>query len=221
MGENRERDRAFLLDEIESELRSTCGMTGRESLSPQVAQALLKVPRHAFVPREVEWAAYRNMALPIGHRQTISQPFVVALMTDLLDPGADDVVLEVGTGSGYQAAVLSCLVKQVYSLEIVGELAVLAQERLQRLGFVNVEVREGDGCLGWAEHAPYDSIIVTAAAARIPKALIEQLRPGGAIVAPLGEPQATQDLVVLRKDENGRIRERFVLPVVFVPLRDA
>ena len=172
MDEDRELERAFLVDEIEAEVRSTRGLTGCASLSSRVVEALRRVPRHAFVPEELKGVAYRNTALSIGHSQTISQPFVVALMTELLALKREDVVLEIGTGSGYQAAVLSCLVKQVYSLEINGELAAQARDRLRRFGFDNVEVREGNGCSGWSEHAPYDAIIITAAAARIPGALI-------------------------------------------------
>jgi protein-L-isoaspartate(D-aspartate) O-methyltransferase len=182
-------------------------------------EAMRAVSRHDFVPEELRWAAYRNEALPIGHRQTISQPFIVALMSDLVEPQPGHVILEVGSGSGYQAAVLARLVKQVYTLEIVPELARLAAGRLRRLGVGNVEVREGNGRLGWPEHAPYDGILVTAAAPEIPPALIAQLKPGGTLVAPVGGGSFYgQDLVVLRKDEAGTPSERAVLPVIFVPL---
>lgn len=166
----------------------------------------------------MRWAAYQNTALPIGYRQTISQPYVVALMSDLIDPKPDDVVLEVGTGSGYQTAILSCLVRQVYSLEIVEELAAQADARLHQLGFHNVEVRVGNGHFGWPEHAPYDSIIVTAAASNVPAALIDQLKCGGVLVIPVGSRDGGQELKVIRKGETGGTEERSVLPVVFVPL---
>jgi len=208
-----------LLDEIRGDVRSTRDMTGRASLAPRVMEAMRAVSRHDFVPEELRWAAYRNEALPIGHRQTISQPFIVALMSDLVEPQPGHVILEVGSGSGYQAAVLARLVKQVYTLEIVPELARLAAGRLRRLGVGNVEVREGNGRLGWPEHAPYDGILVTAAAPEIPPALIAQLKPGGTLVAPVGGGSFYgQDLVVLRKDEAGTLSERAVLPVIFVPL---
>lgn len=207
-----------LLDEIREEVRSTRHLTGRATLAPRVLEAFRQVPRQAFVPDGLQWAAYQNRPLPIGHSQTISQPFIVALMSDLLDPQADDVILEVGTGSGYQAAVLSRLVKQVYSLEIIDVLARNARARLQGFGYANVTVGVGDGHLGWVEHAPYDGIIVTAAATRVPAALLEQLKPGGKLVIPVGDRFWGQDLRVIRKDESGRIDDRSVLPVIFVPL---
>ncbi len=214
----RDPEISLLLDEVRAEVRCTRDLTGRASLDERVYAALRRVPRHAFLPDDLRWAAYRNTALPIGYRQTISQPYVVALMTDLLEPKAGDAILEVGTGSGYQAAILSCLVRQVYSLEIVEELAIQARDRLQRLGFGNIEVRAGNGHHGWPEHAPYDSIIVTAAAPSVPAALIAQLKPGGTLVIPVGNRYTGQDLKVLRKDEDGGIEERSVLPVIFVPL---
>ena len=211
-------DLDFLLNEIRGEVRATRHLTGRPALAPRVMEALREVPRHEFVPDELRQGAYANHPLPIGHGQTISQPYIVALMTDLIQPRPQDVVLEIGTGSGYQAAVLSTLVRQVYSLEIVEELALEAAERLRRLGYDNVEVRAGNGQLGWPEHAPYDAIMVAAAASRIPPALIEQLKPGGSLVIPVGEQGAAQDLLVLRKTETGRVEARNVLPVAFVPL---
>jgi len=207
-----------LLDQIRDEVRDTSYLTGRQSLENRVMQALRQVPRHAFVPEEVQYSAYANHPLPIGYGQTISQPYIVALMTDLIRPRADDVVLEIGTGSGYQAAVLAKLVKQVYSLEIVEKLAEQARERLQRLGYDNVEVRSGNGHFGWPEHAPYDAIVVTAAASRIPPALIEQLKPGGTLVIPVGDHYSGQDLRVITKNEQGQVEERGVLPVIFVPM---
>ena len=218
MSNDHDPEVSFLLDEIREEVRSTRDLTGRASLAARVIEAMRRVPRHAFVPGDLRWAAYHNTALPIGYRQTISQPYVVALMTDLVDPKPADVILEIGTGSGYQAAILSRLVKQVYSLEIVDELAMQARDRLQRLGFDNVEVRAGNGHCGWPEHAPYDSIVVTAAAPSVPAALIKQLKPGGTLVIPVGNRYTGQDLKVIRKDEAGRIEEHSVLPVVFVPL---
>lgn len=214
----RDPEISLLLDEVREEVRCTRDLTGRASLDERVYTALRRVPRHVFLPDDLRWAAYRNTALPIGYRQTISQPYVVALMTDLIDPKPGDVILEIGTGSGYQAAILSCLVRQVYSLEIVEELAMQARDRLQRLGFANVEVSVGNGHYGWPEHAPYDSIVVTAAAPSVPAALVAQLKPGGTLVIPVGNRYTGQDLKVLRKDEAGGIEERSVLPVIFVPL---
>ena len=207
-----------LLDEIRAEVHETRQYTGRAALATRVLDAFADVPRHAFLPETLRAAAYINRPLPIGHSQTISQPYIVALMTDLLDPEADDVVLEIGTGSGYQAAVLAKLVRQVYTLEIVAALAEQARERLQRLSYANVEVSQGDGHAGWPEHAPYDAIIVTAAAPEIPPALIEQLKPGGRLAIPVGSRYGGQDLLLLRKDQQGRIRQNSVLPVIFVPL---
>ena len=210
-----------LLDEIRDEVRDTRELTGRPVLDPRVLEALRGVPRHMFVPDDLQASAYVNHPLPIGHGQTISQPYIVALMSDLIQPRAGDVVLEVGTGSGYQAAILARLVKQVYSLEIIEELAAQARVRLQRLGCDNVEVRAGNGRFGWPEHAPYDSIMVTAAAPRIPPALIEQLKPGGILVMPVGSRYLGQDLLVLEKDALGGLEERRVLPFAFVPLTGA
>ncbi len=212
---------ALLLDDIRGEARDTRHLTGRPELDQRVMKAMGKVPRHAFVPEELEYSAYANRPLPIGHGQTISQPFIVALMTDLIRPDPDHVVLEVGTGSGYQAAVLATLVRQVYSLEIVEPLAELARLRLKRLGYDNVQVRAGNGHLGWPEHAPYDAILVTAAAPGIPPALVEQLKPGGTLVIPVGAPYFGQDLMVITKDDQGRVHDKCVLPVIFVPLTGA
>ena len=207
-----------LLREIRSDVSSTAHFTGRASLDERVLKAFERVPRHAFVPEELEDRAYDNYPLPIGHGQTISQPYIVALMTDLIRPRADHVILEVGTGSGYQAAVLSGVVRQVYTLEIVAALVETARERLQRLGYGNVEVRCGNGRQGWPEHAPYDGILVTAAAEEVPAALIEQLKPGGNLVIPVGSSYFGQQLRLISKDADGSLRERNVLPVVFVPL---
>jgi protein-L-isoaspartate(D-aspartate) O-methyltransferase len=209
---------AYLIDEIRQEVRDTRRLTGRQALDERVLAALRKVPRHAFVPAKLQDCAYLNDPLPIGHGQTISQPYIVALMTDLIQPQENHTVLEVGTGSGYQSAILAELVQQVYSLEIVDDLAVAANERLHRLGYTNIEIQSGNGHFGWPEHAPYDAIIVTAAASEIPPALIEQLKPGGTLVIPVGERYFGQALIVVKKDEKGWIEKKNVLPVAFVPL---
>jgi protein-L-isoaspartate(D-aspartate) O-methyltransferase len=210
--------RADLLAEIEQEMRETAQWTGRAALSPRVAAALAKVRREAFVTPGSEAAAYENRPLPIGHGQTISQPFVVALMTELADLQPEDTVLEVGTGSGYQAAILAELVRQVYSIEAIPELAARAAAALAGQGYTNVELRTGDGGLGWPERAPFDAIVVTAAAPEVPPALIEQLRPGGRIVIPVGPRHGDQELLLITKDAAGNVTRRSVLPVAFVPL---
>jgi protein-L-isoaspartate(D-aspartate) O-methyltransferase len=176
------------------------------------------VPREAFVLPEYQHLAYRNAPLPIKAGQTISQPLIVALMTELLDPQPGDVILEVGTGSGYQAAVLAQLVKHVYSVEIVEYLAQSAAEVLQQQGYNNVTVRAGDGYAGWPEHAPFDGIIVTAAAPALPPPLLKQLKPGGKLVIPVGEPGGNQELLVVEVGANGDIARESILPVRFVPL---
>jgi len=211
-------ERAVLLAEIDAEMRLTERYTGRKKLAPNVHAAMADVPREEFVSAiEQEWA-YINRPLPIGHGQTISQPFIVALMTDLLDPMPNHKILEIGTGSGYQAAVLSKLVAKVYSIEVVEELAASAKDRLARLGYANVEVRCGDGARGWPEYGPYDGIIVTAAAPEIPPALVMQLAEGGRMVLPVGHPHTEQTLSVLRKDAQGEVTVDPLLPVAFVPL---
>lgn len=192
--------------------------SGVTQLDPRVLRALERTPRHLFVAEAMEGQAYADTALPIGHGATISQPLVVALMTELARPQPQHVVLEVGTGSGYQAAILSGLVRQVYSIELVEPLARAAAARLQRMGYDNVLVRAGDGYQGWPEHAPFDSILVTAAAPRLPPALVAQLKPGGRIVIPIG-PDEDQHLTVVEKDASGQVRQRRVMQVVFVPLR--
>ncbi len=198
--------------------RRTASATGLSSLDPEVRAALERVPRHAFVPQSVADVAYADSAIAIGHGQTISQPFIVALMTQLAAVDRDSVVLEVGTGSGYQAAVLAELAGRVYSIEIVAELAAEAAVRLTRLGYDNVETRAGDGYGGWPEAAPFDAILVTAAAPGIPPPLIEQLAPGGRLIAPVGAVHEMQELMLLEKHENGVIETRTKLPVAFVPL---
>lgn len=207
-----------MLMDIERELRYTRDYVGQDAFGERVLAALAQVPRHYFVPPELQEAAYDNGPLPIGHGQTISQPYIVALMTDLLRPRPDDVVLEVGTGSGYQTAVLARLVRQVYSLEIVTALATAAASRLRQLGCTNVEVHNSDGYAGWPAHAPYDGIIVTAAAPYIPAALLAQLKPGARLVIPVGEQGGPQELLLVEKGADGAITQRAVLPVAFVPL---
>lgn len=183
----------------------------------RVLDAMRKVPRHAFVPREMRPHAYADTPLPIGHEQTISQPFVVAAMTQLLAPEEDDKVLEIGTGSGYQAAVLAELANEVYTIEIVPELGKRAKKTLDRLDYGNVHVLIGDGYKGWPEHAPFDGIIVTAAPDEIPAPLIEQLKPGGRMVIPVGPVYAMQYLTVAVKQEDGTLDTRQTMPVRFVP----
>jgi protein-L-isoaspartate(D-aspartate) O-methyltransferase len=183
---------------------------------PRVLEAMRQVPRHLFVDASQRADAYEDHPLPIAGHQTISQPYIVALMTELLDLQPGETVLEIGTGSGYQSAVLAKLARQVYSIEIVPELAKEAGERLQKLGYANVTVREGDGYRGWPEHAPFDGIIVTAAPERIPEPLLDQLAPNGRMVIPVGG--FFQELKVFRKDANGKVTEKDVLPVRFVPM---
>lgn len=207
-----------MLRTIEIETQMTRRFTGRSALSSEVMDAMANVPRHQFVPNDLIPHAYDNGPLPIGCGQTISQPFIVALMTDLLCAGPEDVVLEVGAGSGYQAAVLSLLVRKLYSIEIISSLASDASQRLESLGYNNVEVCQGDGYNGWPEYAPFDGIIVTAAASHIPTPLQEQLRPGGKLVIPVGLPHSTQELMVLEKTKDGSFISNTVLSVAFVPL---
>jgi protein-L-isoaspartate(D-aspartate) O-methyltransferase len=214
----REDERRAMVRAVEDEVRMTASWTGRLALGARVIDAMARVPRHAFVPEPEAPYAYLNVARPIGCGQTISQPYVVGLMSDLAEVGKEDVVLEVGTGCGYQAAILAELAARVYSLERVEELAGQARERLLRLGYHNVEVRVGDGWEGWPEHAPYHAILVTAAAPEVPAPLLEQLRPGGRLVMPRGRAWADQELVIVEKDREGIPSERSVLPVAFVPL---
>ena len=212
---------ARLLKEIEAEARETAPYTGIAAFDARVMRARAEVPRHEFVPEEERVSAYLDLPLPIGHGQTISQPYIVALMTHLLEVEAGDVVLEVGAGSGYQSAVLSKLAREVHTVEIVPALARACRERLARLGVANVVVHEGDGGAGWADEAPFDAIVVTAAARRVPPALLAQLKPGGRLAIPLGEPAGSQELALLEKDARGEIAARAVLPVRFVPLTGA
>jgi protein-L-isoaspartate(D-aspartate) O-methyltransferase len=210
--------RARMVDEIAAMARETGGETGRPKFGDGVMAAMRKVPRHRFVPPAQEPFAYDNRPLPIGEGQTISQPYIVALMTDLLDLKPSDKVLEVGTGSGYQAAVLAELVARVYSIEIVEPLGKRAAQVLGELGYRNVEVRIGDGYGGWPPAAPFDAIIVTAAPAAVPQPLIDQLRAGGSMVIPVGSSFEAQELLLVRKEADGRTTTRRTLPVRFVPL---
>lgn len=211
---------AMMLD-IEYEVASTRHEIGKDALDKRVMAAMAKVPREQFVPEEEQSSAFRNGPVPIGHGQTLSQPYIVALMTDLLDVRPESAILEIGTGSGYQAAVLAELVRQVYSVEIVKPLAEGASERLERLGYVNVEILQGDGYHGWPEHAPYDGIVVTAAAPEVPPALVEQLKPGARLVIPVGKPWNVQLLKVIEKRADGSVDSRNILAVAFVPLTRA
>ena len=190
---------------------------GRASLDARVIDVMAKIPREEFVPVELRPYAYLNRPLPVGCGKTISQPFIIALMTDLLEPQAGDVVLEVGTGVGYQAAILAELVQQVYSVEIIDELTQHAKRRLMRLGYRNIEVRTGNGYYGWPEHAPFDKIIVTAAPDLIPPPLLAQLKPGGRMVIPAGIPDE-QQLMLVEKAENGTLATSNILPVRFSEL---
>jgi protein-L-isoaspartate(D-aspartate) O-methyltransferase len=214
------KQRAGMVAEIEDDLKLTTERSGKKAVGQCVLEAMLNVPRHEFVPENLKPYAYVNRPLPIGHSQTISQPLIVGLMTDLLDVGKGSSVLEIGTGSGYQAAILAYCVKQVYSIEIIKELGEDAKVRLQRLGYGNVEVRIGDGHQGWKEHAPFDAIIVTAAAAHVPPPLIEQLKPGGRMVIPVGETYSTQYLTLVEKDDEGKVQMKKLLAVAFVPMTD-
>lgn len=207
-----------MLEDIDEEVRYTRSMTGRDALDARVMQAMRKVPRAEFVPPDMRHAAYENRPLPIGRGQTISQPYIVALMTDLIAPGPQHSILEIGTGSGYQTAVLAQLCDRVYTVEFVPELALAAAATLDRLGYANIETRVGDGNLGWPERAPFDGIVVTAAAPRIPEALVDQLGNGGRMAIPVGRPHDHQELILITKDAQGKAHARDVLSVVFVPL---
>jgi len=211
-------ERAALLHRIEEEVRETAEYLGIDSLDERVRQAMLDVPRHEFVPPDQIANAYLDEPLPIGFGQTISQPYIVAAMTQLLDLDKNDVVLEVGTGSGYQTAVLAQLVNKVYSIEIVEPLSRRARQTLTRLGYGNVELRCADAHDGWPEHAPYDAILMAAAGPEIPSPLLEQLAPGGRLVAPVDRGERAQMLVLIAKDHDGSLQHRAVLPVAFVPL---
>lgn len=211
-------ERRALVAEISALARETQAETGQGVFSKQVMQAMGRVPRHRFVPPELERYAYRNRPLPIGYGQTISQPFVVAYMTELLQLDQNSKVLEIGTGSGYQAAILAELAREVYTIEIIEPLAARAAATLRNNGYTRVQVRAGDGYYGWEEHAPFDAIIVTAVASHVPPPLIRQLKRGGRMVIPLGSGFMPQHLMLVEKDRQDRVRTRELLPVQFVPL---
>lgn len=212
--------RRRLIEEIEAEARETQGWTGRAAYSSRVMAAMAKVPRHAFVSPPELSMAYINRPLAIGHGQTISQPYIVAVMTDLLDLQPNDRVLEVGTGCGYQAAVLAEVAARVYTLEIVRELAEQAALRLRELGYDNIEARVGNGYEGWPEAAPFDAVMVTSAPPRIPMALVDQLKTGGRMVVPVGLRNETQMLYRCVKRDDGTLDKERRLPVAFVPMVD-
>jgi protein-L-isoaspartate(D-aspartate) O-methyltransferase len=215
-----ERQRRRMVGEIAALARGTGAETGRTAFSTRLMAAMAKVPRHEFVPAAQGADAYANWPLPIGLGQTISQPYIVALMTDLMDIKPGNRVLEIGTGSGYQTAVLGELAGSVYSVEIVEPLGREAAERLGRLGYRNVVTRVGNGFQGWPERAPFDSVMVTAASREVPPPLIEQLKPGGRLVAPIGDQATGQSLLLIQKQPDGTVTRRNVLAVRFVPLTD-
>jgi len=213
-----ERARQAMVRIIEQDVRETSLYLDKEVLDPRVMAAMGKVPRHLFVPQIRRHKAYRNRPLPIGYGQTISQPYIVAIMTDLLKPEPDHRVLEIGTGSGYQAAVLAELVDVIYSIEIIKPLGEAAAVRLKTQGYHNAKVKVGDGYYGWEEHAPFDAIVVTAAASHVPPPLITQLKPGGRMMIPVGSRFLVQQLLLVEKDKAGKVTTRQILPVSFVPL---
>jgi protein-L-isoaspartate(D-aspartate) O-methyltransferase len=207
-----------MLNDIEMEVHMTRHLIGKSSLDDNVMAAIKKVPRHQFLPKDLRYRAYDNGPAPIGSGQTISQPYIVALMSDLLNTRPDDFILEIGTGSGYQAAILCQLVKQVYSIEIIEDLAAEARNRLNKMGYGNIDIRSGDGYMGWPEHALYDGIIVTAASPHIPQPLIDQLQVGARLVIPVGLPYSYQELMVVEKKSEDEVQTRKILGVSFVPL---
>ena len=221
LGSDYEAERRALVAEIERTVARTRAQTGLAALDARVLDAIGRVPRHELVPAALRARAYENRALPIGEGQTISQPYVVALMTHLAALGEEAIVLEIGTGSGYQAAVLAEIAREVYTIEIIEPLGRRAEAALARLGYRNVTVRVGDGYAGWPEHAPFDAILVTAAPEEVPAPLVEQLAPGGRLVVPVGAQGSAQSLRVIEKDAAGEVTETDILPVLFVPfLRD-
>lgn len=209
-----------MIAEIEQEVVYTRHYIGKEHLDPRVMRVMGSTPREQFVPQGERCFAFYNQPLPIGHGQTISQPYMVALMTDLLQLQPEHVVLEVGTGSGYQTAILSQLCRQVYTLEVLEALGKAAAERLKRLHYDNIVATTGNGYHGWPEHAPYDAIMVTAAATHIPPALIQQLKTGGRMVIPVGQPYGSQQLMLVEKNAQGTVETNHILEVAFVPLQE-
>jgi protein-L-isoaspartate(D-aspartate) O-methyltransferase len=212
--------RQTMLAEIAAKTIYDSARLGKAALDPRVMNAMAKVPRHEFVLLELRPYAYADMPLPSGFDKTISQPFIVAVMTDLLDLRPTDTVLEIGTGLGYQTAILAELAQHVYSMEIIEELAVQAKQRLARQGHANIDIRIGNGCNGWPEHAPFDKVLVTAAPELIPAPLINQLKPSGKMVVPAGLPGG-QQLILVEKDANGSVSTREILPVRFSLLEDS
>jgi protein-L-isoaspartate(D-aspartate) O-methyltransferase len=210
--------RLLMVEEIRAMAHEASDYAPPRSISEKVLSILAKVPRHRFVPEDEISCAYYNHPLPIGHGQTISQPYIVALMTELLALGGEDSVLEVGTGSGYQTAILAEMAGKVYSMEIVEPLATQAANLLSELGYTNVQVELKDGNDGWPEHAPFDGIIVTAAADHVPQLLFNQLKPGGRMVIPVGCWPHIQELILITKTGNGMPHQEYILPVSFVPL---
>ena len=217
-GDRHATDRTALLAEIAEEAAATASYTGRTEFSPEVMAAIGRVPRERFIEPGQEPLAYVNGPLPIGYGQTISQPYIVALMTDLLDLRPGQRVLEIGTGSGYQTAILAELGAEIFSIEILPELARRAAERLTSMGYRGLHLEQGDGNRGWPEAAPFDRILAAAAATTIPPALLDQLTPGGRMVVPVGSGPLGQMLTLVEKDADGAVREKPVLPVAFVPL---
>ncbi len=211
--------RRHMLAEITAAAVHISNLIGKSALDERVMTAMAKVPRHEFVPIELRPYAYANIPLPIGFDKTVSQPFIVALMTDLLDIGADDTVLEIGTGLGYQAAILAQLARQVYSVEIIEELGQQARERLRRQGCTNIELKIANGKHGWPEHAPFEKVMVTAAPDLVPPSLISQLKNGGKMVVPAGLADS-QVLLLVDKDSNGRVSIKEILPVRFSQLEE-
>jgi len=212
--------RRQMVEQIVAETEMLASQLGRSTLADRVIEVMGRVPRHTFVPAEVQPFAYLNTPLPISHGKTISQPFIVALMTDLLDVRDDTVVLEIGTGFGYQAAILAELARQVYSVEIIEGIAAQGKKRLTSLGYKNIALRLGNGSLGWPDHAPYDRIMVTAAPDLIPPSLLQQLKPSGKMVIPSGIPDQ-QQLLLVEKNDQGRISTREILAVRFSELEEA
>jgi protein-L-isoaspartate(D-aspartate) O-methyltransferase len=209
--------RQQMVEEIAEDARRVAKFVEKDTFDESIMRVMQDTPRHLFVPEDARPFAYENRPLPIGYGQTISQPYIVALMTELLQPESDHTVLEIGTGSGYQAAVLAQLVKQVFSIEIIKELGQSSTRLLNELGYDNVSTRIADGYDGWPEHAPFDSIIVTAAISHIPPPLVRQLKNGGTMVIPVGTGFQTQQLTLVKKDMTGEITTRQIIPVIFVP----
>ncbi len=211
------KKRMELIRVIEDDVRETSLYLDKEELDARVMKAMADVPRHEFVRKSLRSHAYENRPLPIGYGQTISQPYIVAIMTDLIKVKPGSRVLEIGTGSGYQAAILAELVDQVFTIEIIEPLSEQARALLKRLGYTNIQVKYGDGYYGWLEHAPYDAIVVTAAASHIPPPLLDQLKPGGKMIIPVGGRFMTQELLLIDKKPDGKHQTRQILPVSFVP----